>query len=174
MKDPKRVASGKKSRRKGANSERKIAKQFEEWWGHGSFVRTPSSGGWATKDVREGFRAVGDIMTDATDFSFVIENKAQEGWDLDQLLKNDGCKVYAWWEQTLSETPGGMIPLLVCGRNYVAPIVITDAKYYKGVDFLSLIKDFTRFTFIKPPQHDLVVLSLADFFTIDPNEFRNL
>lgn len=123
MKDPKRQAAGRKSSRKGKGNERALAKLFRDWWGHGEWARTPLSGGWASKDAREGFRTCGDIITTAADFPFCIEAKKQEGWTLDQLIHNDKCIIFEWWNQAVSETPVGMIPLLVMARNHIPQAV---------------------------------------------------
>lgn len=169
FKNPKRVAAGRKSKRKGNKAERDIAKLFQEWWGVGTFVRTPSSGGWATVAARETFRTCGDIITDQKDFPFTIENKAQEGWTLDQIFYNENALVIQWWKQTLSETPEGMHPLLVIKRNRFKPLVIFQNN---------LIFDFE----CKNPQitlhtmdHGLLFcMTLSDFFLTKPERWKVL
>jgi hypothetical protein len=129
--NPKRVAAGKKSKRKGNNNEIQLAKQLRDYWGKGEWARTPSSGGWATATTREAFRTCGDIITTATDWPFCVEAKKQEGWTLDQLIHNRSPIVLEWWAQTLSETPPGMTPLLIAGRNHVGRVVIFSVTLLK-------------------------------------------
>jgi hypothetical protein len=118
VKDPKRVATGRRSRRKGAVNERVVAALLRAWWGRGEFLRTPSSGGWAgSKQAREDLNAAGDIVTSERDFPFCVEVKSQEGWSFVQFMREPGtCLIRRWWEQTTSETPNGKIPLLMFTR----------------------------------------------------------
>lgn len=119
VKDPKRVAAGKKAKRKGNSNEREVAKMLAEWWGSGEWMRTPSSGGWGrSKQVRADFNAAGDIVTTAADFPFCVESKSEEGWELEQLLRSpDKCPIAKWWDQTVRETPEGKHPLLLFTRR---------------------------------------------------------
>lgn len=174
-KDPNRVRAGKHSRTKGASNERALAKQFKEWWGEGEWARTPSSGGWATPQHREGFRAVGDIMTTDRSFPFCIEAKKQEKWHLEQLLTNDKCIIWEWWQQAVDETPGFMRPLLVIGRNHVKPIAILENKHTSyGMELLWTDKARTFPHFLMPDRYGaktLIMLSLKNFFEINPDYF---
>lgn len=68
-KDPKRVKAGKKSKTKGNNFERKVAKMLSQWWGS-KFYRTPMSGG---SKLKEGFHLAGDVVTDDLTFCFHTE-----------------------------------------------------------------------------------------------------
>ncbi len=172
IKDPKRVAAGKKAKRKGNANENKLAKQFQAWWGHGEWARTPSSGGWATKSVREDFRTCGDIITTAEDFPFCVEAKNQgkkEDWCLDQLILNDKPIVMEWWKQTVEETPDGLFPLLVFKRSHIKPMAMFEHKIlpFWGVDvhkiFLYSIPKTETF---------LVIMPLEEFFKIPPSEFE--
>lgn len=181
MKNPKRVAAGKKSRSKGSNNERAVAKEFEAWWQHGQWARTPLSGGWASKDAREGFRTCGDIITTAADFPFCIELKKQEGWFLDQLIHNDKCVVLEWWKQAVDESPKGLIPLLVMARNHVPQAVVFQLEMLEALcvkvkwsgsdgwlwsNHPLLVLEFPR------DRHGmLVVMSLENFFKISPEAF---
>ncbi len=173
FKDPKRVAAGKKAKRKGNSFERNIAKKFQAWWGKGHFRKTPSSGGWSTKEVREEFRTAGDIITTAEDFPFCCELKKQEGWNLEQLILNDSPIILKWWGQTVDETPEGMSPLLVFARNYIKPMVMFSLdglgwKLYDVVKYRSFRLDI--------PQEPIpsAIMSLEDFFKIPPSEFEKV
>jgi len=119
VKDPKRVAAGKRSKRKGNSNEREVAKMLAAWWGSGEWMRTPSSGGWGrSKQVRDDFNAAGDIVTTATDFPFCVEVKSEEGWELEQLLRSpEKCPIAKWWKQAVDETPEGKHPLLLFTRK---------------------------------------------------------
>lgn len=131
-KDPKRVASGKKSKRKGSSFELKTAKQFQEWWGKGEFCRSPGSGGWGRPQHKQGFNASGDIITTNRDFPWCIECKHQEGWTLDQLLLNEGCIIWSWWDQAKDETPDDLEPLLIFKKNRQEPMVMSHSLYTEG------------------------------------------
>lgn len=118
MKDPKRVATGKKSRRKGARNERDVAKILSIWWGC-IFRRTPLSGGWAkSKEIRQEFSASGDLLCPDTTFPFLCEVKSQEGWSFDCLWDiNPKHPLSKWWIQTVRETPPGKHPMLLFTRK---------------------------------------------------------
>jgi len=107
-------------RKKGQTAERKLAKLFSVWWG-ADFARTPLSGGFATAKFREDWNACGDLVTPDKSFPFCVESKKVEGWTLEQMLTSDKTLMHKWWEQTLTETPKGKIPLLVFTKNH-APL----------------------------------------------------
>jgi len=139
-KSPKRVAAGKKSRRKGASNENKIAKQLGAWWGSGEWARTPSSGGWSTKDTREGFKTCGDIISTAEDWPFTCELKKQESWTLETVILNEKSPIWEWWQQTIDETPEGMKPMLIFSRNYIKPLVMV---YKEDMPVIGEVKEKT-------------------------------
>ena len=187
-KNLKRVAAGKKSRRKGSSNELALAKLFKQWWGHGEWARTPLSGGWATKEAREGFRTCGDVITTAEDFPFCLEAKKQEGWTVDNLLHNDKPVLLEWWQQVVDETPEGMIPLLLASRNFVPQLAIFNPSWlevygtrhnwgqvwngelpcrpWEHFDHLVL-----RVAVTAPIGENLVLMSLDNFFKMDPYHF---
>lgn len=185
MADPKRVAAGKKSKRKGSGNERALAKAFQAWWGHGEWARTPASGGWATAATREAFRTCGDIITTANDFPFCVEAKKCEGWTLDQMLHNDKCIIYKWWDQVVNETPPGLIPLLVAARNHHPPIAIFDEKHVAAMMatvgafaksgeplFPWCVGPYFYFDRLVPLEEPvLTIVSLENFFTTKPEYF---
>jgi hypothetical protein len=178
VKDPTRVAAGKKSKRKGNSNENALAKQFKEWWGHGEWARTPSSGGWATAAHREAFRTCGDIITTAVDFPFCVEAKKQEAWDLDALLHNDGCIVKKWWAQAVTESPAALTPLLVMARNRVPQAVMFSARTLSHLPQSPwhFMQHFIARLVLKTPNNNimiesLVLLPLDAFFTISPDVF---
>lgn len=105
--------AGKKSRDKGANFERDVARAFSEAYGM-TFRRTPLSGGWAQDaDV-----AAGDVVcVDDPEFEWCIECKKSEGWRLESLLTGDRAWFDNWWQQLLDECPDGKWPVLIFSRN---------------------------------------------------------
>lgn len=106
----------KMSRNKGQRGERKVAEIISDWWG-ADFTRTPSSGGFRTKEFREEWNAEGDLVTPDEDFPFSVECKWQEGWTFDEMLTAPRCKPWLWWEQTLDQTTVNKMPLLIFKRN---------------------------------------------------------
>lgn len=166
-KDPKRVRAGKRSKTKGNANEREIAKLFKEWWGHGEWARTPSSGGWATKQVREGFRTCGDILTTAEDFPFCVEAKHQKRWDLVQLLTAPKSLLYKFWAQAVEETPSGLLPLLVVHKNNRERLVITRESVFCDTVIQHVHLRLCR----SQTEETLVILKLSDLFLMHPALF---
>jgi len=187
MKNPNRVRAGKHSKSKGNNNERALAKLFQDWWGHGTFARTPASGGWATAATREAFATCGDVITTAPDWPFCLELKKQEGWFLDQLMHNEKCILWKWWKQTVDETPPGLTPLLVFARNNVPQSVMFSPGWMGNL--LKKFQDpqkqapcwpweeWPHFVFdlgvlhALDPETSWVIMSLEDFFKISPDWF---
>lgn len=108
------ATSGKGSKTKGADYERKIAKKLSEWWG-GTFSRVPASGGlhWGSDQ-----RVAGDIIPPPeARFPFVIECKKREGWLIDHILLDNG-QPRTWWEQVVTDARRvKLIPLLMFSKN---------------------------------------------------------
>jgi len=127
-------AIGRRSRRKGANSERAVAAMLTQWWRRlepdCQFVRTPSSGGWSTKQVRAEFRASGDVMTTAAKFPFCVEIKRREQFSWDRVLASKPSPVWAWWAQTCraAEEQKAMPMLWLRRNNELWRVVLPDAK----------------------------------------------
>ena len=94
----KRVQIGKRSRRKGSNYERTIAKKLKQKLGV-DFVRTPQSGGFAKKSVKaDVFR--GDIVPadDSVECALHFECKDVKTWSLAK-----------WMEQAEADCPKNKI-----------------------------------------------------------------
>ena len=105
------------SRGKGNRGEYKVRDLLQKWWGK-EFVKTPKSGGFATKQFRKDWNAGADVTTADPTFPFSVEVKWQEKWDLDMLLTAPHNKVWGWWEQTLRQARDvDKWPLLVFKRN---------------------------------------------------------
>jgi hypothetical protein len=95
--------AARRSRNKGAEFERKIAKLLEKAWGI-KLSRTPQSGGFR-KDA-EGFR--GDIAPAdrGVELMFHLELKNQKAWSLPQ-----------WLRQAEADCPQGKIPVVIFHRH---------------------------------------------------------
>lgn len=109
-------------RAKGCRGEREVAKLIAEWWGSvepgGEFVRTPSSGGWATPQLRGAFRAAGDLMTTAATWPFTVEVKYRENWKDGTLLAGMKSPVWGWWAQAVKAAEEeGRQPMLWLRRS---------------------------------------------------------
>lgn len=96
------VKNGKKSKRKGANYERTLAKRFQERYGV-ELKRTPQSGGFAKKcDKAADFRGDITIVDNKLMLLLHIEAKNQKTWQLK-----------SWIEQAESDCPEGRTPIVV-------------------------------------------------------------
>ena len=93
---------GRRSRAKGANFERTIAKKFKAFFGI-DLVRTPQSGGFAKKSVKaDAFR--GDVVSADSDYelNLHVECKNAQSWSLP-----------AWLRQAESDCPTDKKPVVV-------------------------------------------------------------
>lgn len=170
-KDVKRVAAGKKSKRKGSSFELKIAKQLQEWWGDGQFARSPGSGGWGRPQHREGFNAAGDVITTSKTFPWCVECKHQEGWTLDQLLLNEGCIIWSWWEQAKDECPAGLIPLLIFKKNRQEPLIMTSIDHYTQGNMMQL---HVTHKFSEGENEVVMVSRFSDLLKLPPTYFNEM
>ena len=119
---------GKKSKNKGANFERKIAKFLDSWWNkkglEGNFYKTAASGAlkWHQRpDV------IGDICT-PKNFTQTIECKNREDWEHKQFIEIcQPCKsgLYSWWDQACDEASrANKNPWLIIKKNYCKELLI--------------------------------------------------
>lgn len=105
---------GKRSKAKGSNFERDVARKFQEHYGE-ELTRTPQSGGFAKKSSKaDEFR--GDIVAldENIDLVLHIECKNAKTWSLP-----------AWFEQAESDAPKGRIPCVIfhkhgTSKDYIA------------------------------------------------------
>lgn len=105
---------GKRSKAKGSNYERDVAKKFKNHYGE-ELTRTPQSGGFAKKSTKaDEFR--GDIVAldDSVDLVLHIECKNSKTWSLP-----------AWFTQAESDAPKGKVPCVVfhkhgTSKDYIA------------------------------------------------------
>lgn len=124
----KRVQIGKRSRRKGSNYERTIAKKLKQKLGV-DFVRTPQSGGFAKKSVKaDVFR--GDIVPadDSVECALHFECKDVKTWSLAK-----------WMEQAEADCPKNKIPVVVFH------------KFNTSKDYIAL--PFEEFLSLVPPEN---------------------
>lgn len=101
-KNPENVRRGKRSRNKGSNYEREVAKKFAKSYGV-ELVRTPQSGGFIKNSLKaEDFR--GDVVPADGSIRLIlhIECKNAKRWTLPQ-----------WLEQAESDCPKGRVPIVV-------------------------------------------------------------
>lgn len=107
------------SRAKGARGENQICKVLDEWWGvaDGTFVRSPGSGGFATRNTAHQW-AAGDIIVAVDDFPFCVEVKYRQNWELEQMLTAPKCPLFTYWEQTKNSTAKGSFSLLLFRKNF--------------------------------------------------------
>ena len=163
------ASQGAGARNKGAGFERKVAKVLSNWiYGEpGRLHRTPMSGGlhWSGNA-----KSHGDIVPDDPKFPFVIECKAQEGWDLMQLYNQKGT-LWNFIKQAESEGESAEKPwLLIFKKNHVKEKIIFDHLSIAALDYVDKIK-FTlektkilRFNFADTTR-ELVMMELSDFIT---------
>ena len=121
---------GKRSRNKGANFERTIAKKFKAFFGV-DLVRTPQSGGFAKKSIKaDEFR--GDIVSaDATiDLGIHVECKNAKTWSLP-----------AWLKQAESDCPKGKKPVVIMHKPNTSQdyIVMKLEDFFECVDNTKVI-----------------------------------
>lgn len=163
-KNKKRVAAGKRSRRKGSRFEREVAKILSEWWG-AEFARTPLSGGFATKSFRDDWNAAGDLVTPDSTFPFCVECKNNESWDFNQLLTSDKSALCAWWKQTVEECSEGLEPLLIFTRNYQPTYFMMRRDAYTFPDGYSRIE-------VNVNGYDVIIGFLGELVTLPKDTFN--
>ena len=163
---------GKGANLKGANFERRIARELEAWWGEydtdAEFARVPRSGGIAK--LREGWKLAGDITCSSSEFPFHMELKNHETWRVDQIFKGTGPVIESFWTQTISGNPTGRHPLLVISRNRRPDFCVL--RYFEGVlaEFVRMNIPFMWFTVIEPEDKEinLMMFLFEDMKETDP------
>lgn len=120
----KRQKLGKRSKNKGNNFERTVAKKFKKAYDE-ELVRTPQSGGFAKKSAKaDDFR--GDIVPadEDVDLAIHVECKNHKTWSLP-----------AWFKQSEEDCPKGKIPVVIFHKDGTS----TDYIALKLEDFFSLV-----------------------------------
>lgn len=122
---------GKRSKAKGSNFEREVAKKFKDHYDE-ELTRTPQSGGFAKKSTKaDEFR--GDIVAldENVDLILHIECKNAKTWSLP-----------AWFEQAESDAPKGRIPCVIFHKHGTSKdyIALSLEDFFRIVPKDSIIK----------------------------------
>lgn len=120
--DPAFKPKRKNGRSKGKKGEREVAKLCAGWWTllepGCEFRSTPSSGGWATPQLRGHFKVAGDLTTTAKRWPFTVEVKRREAWVLARLYLAKPSPVWGWWKQACKAAQEeGRAPILFLRHN---------------------------------------------------------
>jgi len=153
-----KAQAGRFAKTKGNANERFVAKRFQNWWGFGTFVRTPSSGGWGNKKE---FKTEGDVVPEDKLFPFHLELKKQENWTLEGLF-SDKCIVWKWWNQARTECTPPRKPMLVFTRNHMPQFCVLK------------LADIPNFVVLKEKSfvyRDVCILPLEDLFKCTDREY---
>jgi|TARA_Y100000034_G_scaffold94895_1_gene115074 hypothetical protein len=143
VKDPKRVAIGAKSRRKGSRFERKVANDFEKWLGI-QCRRTPMSGAYG-----EEWNLGGDLMFDRP-IPWYVELKRREGWRLETFFAptGPGKMAYQWATKAEGEAlKAGKVPMVIFSKNYTVPFIMIPERHIVG-DLGIGVSWFTKYMLI--------------------------
>lgn len=126
---------GKRSKAKGSNYERDVAKKFKAHYGE-ELTRTPQSGGFAKKSSKaDEFR--GDIVSLDENVELVlhIECKNAKSWSLP-----------AWFTQAESDAPKGRVPCVIFHKHGTSKdyIALSLEDFFKIVPKDMIIKKKVR------------------------------
>ena len=125
---------GRKSRNKGANFERAIAKRIREWLGEEWTVkRNPT-------DRQKGATGAGEFeLAGPFDFPFAIECKAHESFDYSQLFRSPLTgPLKGFWDQAVSQADScGKRPLLLLKRNNGPVLAVAEIGLLRGAGILA-------------------------------------
>lgn len=116
---------GKRSKTKGNNYEREIAKRFGDAYNI-ELVRTPSSGGFQKSKSSEEFKGDVTCIEKEKDFKLGVEVKNTKSWSLP-----------AWLKQSEEETPKDKIPVVVFHQHGTS----NDYIALSFNDFLKLVPE---------------------------------
>ena len=122
---------GKRSKAKGSNFEREVAKKFKDHYDE-ELTRTPQSGGFAKKSTKaDEFR--GDIVAldENVDLVLHIECKSHKTWSLP-----------SWFTQAESDCPKGRIPCVIFHKHGTSKdyIALSLEDFFRIVPKDSIIK----------------------------------
>ena len=118
------IKKGRRSKAKGSNYERDVAKKFKAVYDE-DLTRTPQSGGFSKKSEKaDDFR--GDIvcLNPDVDFKLHVECKNAKSWSLSK-----------WIEQAENDVPKGKVPVVVFHKHGTSKDYITLSLE----DFFSLV-----------------------------------
>jgi hypothetical protein len=155
---------GKKSRNKGANFERAIAKRLREWLGEDWVVSRNPTDRQKGKTGAGEFEIVGPFV-----FPFAIECKAHEAFDYGQLLRVPVTGPFeGFWEQAKAQAEAAKkAPLLVFKRNNGPVLVAINWKGFWPLLAASGIEGIH--SLLRLYDHDCVVIPIDVFLSIKPS-----
>ena len=111
---------------------------LKAWWNRyepeATFVRTPGSGGWTTRQQSEQdtFHTGADIVTSSKTFPFAVEVKHRENWSYANFLEGKKSPARAWWDQAVRQADNmGKLPMLLCRRNRNPWLVVLDREAFE-------------------------------------------
>lgn len=116
----------KNGRAKGKIAEREVAAMVAAWWAAVEpgceFRSTPSSGGWATPQLRGHFKVAGDLTTTAKRWPFTVEVKRREAWNFANVSRGKASPVWSWWRQACKAADEeSRVPILFLRKNSRTP-----------------------------------------------------
>ena len=155
------VMGGKKSRNKGANFERAIAKRLREWLGDDWTVKRNPTDRQKGKAGAGEFEIVGPLP-----FPFAIECKAHESFDYGQLFRTPLTGPFVgFWEQAKAQAEAAeKRPLLFIKKNNGPVIAVL------GSDSIADIRPVTEYGRQLRIYHmDCYVIEAASFFATYPS-----
>lgn len=111
------------SKRKGDRNEREVAKLLTKWTGQ-KFIRTPSSGGIATRlgsmSVNAAFCGDVSCVDQNFEFHFTVETKHYKSLALSKELRSNS-KVYSIYQQAKRDAEAaGRLPMIMLRKNGMA------------------------------------------------------
>lgn len=171
---------GRKSRQKGTRFELEVARLLSCWWRQPDaetlkadqlwFRRVPLSGGFCRAKAPSDVWAVAE---EAQNFPFCVENKNQECWDWNGLMKrNEGWPVDDYWQQVLESSKSATpkkIPMLLFTKNLHPIYIRMSLKVWKLLDIIPIVKCIEKhagislFTDLTAIRHDVVVKRLKGY-----------
>lgn len=126
---------GKRSKNKGSNYERSIAKKFKAKYDE-ELVRTPQSGGFAKKSTKaDDFRGDITLLEEDKELGLHIECKNTQTWSLPK-----------WFQQAESDCPKGKKPVVIFHKHNTSKdyIALSLEDFFDLVDKDKIIKEVKK------------------------------
>jgi len=124
-KNPNRVKAGKRSRNKGAQFERTIAKALTKWFGF-EVRRTPMSGAYGSH-----WNLGGDLMF-TEEVPWFAELKNTQVWEPSKVTHSSSA-FHKWVQKAHEEAPEGHEVIIIAKRNFGQPFFIADIEYFESI-----------------------------------------
>lgn len=173
-------------RRKGRNFEKKIAREFGQWWCADALAFYCNIGSGSRSTVI-GQVYGGDIIPvkDIACWPLCVEVKKQERWSIEDLLLNVPSEpLFSYLGQVICAARVAVndIPLLVCAKNYRAPIIFFPYSYIQVRKLRAKNLHYLRFCSYRIPTSvvkkynivhiDMGITTLDQFFAyFSPSDF---